>query len=65
MKTFFGGSILKKFYIYFADYKPLSEVPQLVTAYLEGKLLLDELISNKFKLMEINDAVDLMKSGKG
>lgn len=50
---------------FLGDYKVLDDIPQFVTQYLDGKIPLDEFITNKFKLEQIEDAISVMKSGKG
>lgn len=39
-------------------------MPQMVKAYLEKKVKLDEFITHNMTLAQVNDAVDLMKHGK-
>ena len=39
------------------------DVPALVRLYREGTLLLDELVSRRIDLSEVNEALDAMKSG--
>jgi S-(hydroxymethyl)glutathione dehydrogenase/alcohol dehydrogenase len=41
-----------------------SDVPKIVDWYMEGKVKIDELITHKMKLEEINTAFDLMHEGK-
>ncbi|XP_042356766.1 alcohol dehydrogenase 1-like [Plectropomus leopardus] len=48
----------------FGGYKPKDGVPQLVKAYLDKKVKLDELITHNMPLDKINDAIELMKHGK-
>jgi S-(hydroxymethyl)glutathione dehydrogenase/alcohol dehydrogenase len=40
------------------------DMPRLVDLYLDGKLKLDELVSRRLRLDEINDGFDAMKSGE-
>ena len=40
------------------------DVPKLVQGYMEGKYRVDEYITHKLKLTEINQAFDLLHSGK-
>ena len=40
------------------------DIPQLLQLYTSGKYKLDELISGRFKLEEINQALDEVRSGK-
>lgn len=47
-----------------AGFKGRDGVPLMVKAYLEQKLMLDEFITHKMTLDQINDAVELMKLGK-
>lgn len=39
-------------------------VPQMVKAYLDKKVKLDEFITHNMTLDQVNDALDLMKHGK-
>ena len=39
-------------------------MPRLVDFYLAGKLKLDDLISHRIKLAQVNDAFEEMKTGK-
>jgi S-(hydroxymethyl)glutathione dehydrogenase/alcohol dehydrogenase len=41
-----------------------TDVPKLVDWYMEGKIKIDELITHKFKLEDINKGFELMKSGE-
>ena len=41
------------------------DMPRLVEFYLRGDLKLDEMISGRIKLEEINDAMDQLKTGEG
>ncbi|KAJ8281393.1 hypothetical protein GJAV_G00067170 [Gymnothorax javanicus] len=50
--TFFGG------------WKSVDSVPKLVDDYMNKKLLLDEFITHNLSLEEINEACELLKSGK-
>ena len=42
---------------------PARDFPMLARLYLDGKLPIDELITNRCSLDEVNDAFDLMRSG--
>lgn len=42
---------------------PARDFPLLARLYLDGKLPVDRLITNRFPLDEVNDAFDLMRSG--
>ena len=41
-----------------------TDVPKIVDWYMEGKLIIDDLITNTMPLEKINDAFDLMHAGK-
>lgn len=45
-------------------YKSKDGVPQMVKAYLDKKVMLDEFVTHKMKLEQVNDAFELMKHGK-
>ena len=40
------------------------DIPSLVALYQQGRLQLDELISGRYRLDEINDAIDSVKKGE-
>jgi S-(hydroxymethyl)glutathione dehydrogenase/alcohol dehydrogenase len=42
---------------------PDIDFPRYVELYLSGKLKLDQMITHRFKLHEINDALDLLRKG--
>lgn len=44
---------------------PRTDMPRFVDLYMEGKLKLDELITQRFSLEQINAAFDAMISGEG
>ncbi|GAB6018422.1 NAD/NADP dependent alcohol dehydrogenase [Chamberlinius hualienensis] len=46
------------------DYKILDDLPKLIDRYNAGKLPIDDFITHRFQLDQINDAVQLMKQGK-
>jgi len=48
----------------FGGWKSVEQVPGLVTEYMEGKMMLDEFITQNMKFDEINEAFDLMHHGK-
>ena len=48
---------------YIGNVKTRSQLPELVDWYVEGKLSLDQLITNRLTLDEINDGFAAMKSG--
>lgn len=50
---------------YFGSSHLSTDVPLLVTKYLTGELLLDEVISDRIKLDQINEAFDQLKAGEG
>jgi len=41
----------------------VDDIPRLVSLYLEGRLLLDELISGRYPLEQINDAIASASNG--
>jgi len=41
-----------------------TDVPKIVDWYMDGKLKIDELITHKLKLEQINEGFDLMKRGE-
>lgn len=45
-------------------FKSKDGVPQMVKAYLDKKVKLDEFITHKMALNQVNDAIELMKHGK-
>jgi len=50
---------------FFGSADPLHDVPALVDRYLAGDLLLDEIISRRIGLDELDDAFDRLRSGEG
>ena len=50
--------------IFSTGFKSKDGVPQMVKAYLEKKVMLDEFITHKMTLDQVNDAIELMKHGK-
>jgi S-(hydroxymethyl)glutathione dehydrogenase/alcohol dehydrogenase len=48
----------------FGGAKGRSDVPKIVDWYMEGKINIDDLITHKMPLEQINDAFDLMHEGK-
>lgn len=49
---------------YFGGWKSVQDVPKLVNAYMNQKLKLDEFITHKLPLDQINKAFELLRSGK-
>ncbi|ROK15848.1 Alcohol dehydrogenase 1, partial [Anabarilius grahami] len=47
----------------FGGYK-VKEIPKLVQDYMTGKIKLDEFITHKMNLEEVNDAINIMKTGE-
>lgn len=47
----------------FGNANPRKEIPQLLRLYQEGKLLLDELVTNTYTLDDINQGYEDMRSG--
>lgn len=52
------------FHFAVAGFKGRVSVPEMVKAYMDKKLMLDEFITHTMTLDEINDAFDLMREGK-
>ena len=50
--SYMGGTVLKK------------DIPYLIDLYQQGRLKLDELVTRKYSLDEINEAIEDVKSGK-
>ncbi|KAM7000294.1 alcohol dehydrogenase class-3-like [Tautogolabrus adspersus] len=48
---------------YFGGWKSVQDVPKLVDKYMDNELQLDEFITHKLPLNEINKAFDLLSSG--
>lgn len=48
----------------FGGYKSLDSVPKLVEMYLNKEILIDEFITHRFPLDQINTAFDLMHKGE-
>uniref|UniRef100_A0A668S9T5 Enoyl reductase (ER) domain-containing protein n=1 Tax=Oreochromis aureus TaxID=47969 RepID=A0A668S9T5_OREAU len=48
----------------FGGFKSKDGVPEMVKAYLNKKVKLDEFITHKMTLGQVNDAIELMKHGK-
>jgi S-(hydroxymethyl)glutathione dehydrogenase / alcohol dehydrogenase len=46
------------------DTVPDSDIPRYFELYRLGRLKLDELITNRFKLAEINQAVEMLRAGE-
>ncbi|MFZ4748518.1 MAG: alcohol dehydrogenase catalytic domain-containing protein [Sphingomonas sp.] len=60
--TFYFGRSLRGTFI--GDCNPLTETPQILDWYRQGKLAIDPLITHRIGLDEINTGFDLMKSGE-
>lgn len=46
------------------NYNIHEDLPSLANSYLDGKLPLEDFITHRFKLEDINDALQIMKAGK-
>ena len=65
--AFRWGSLMQEKRIRRVSYgnaRPRRDFPLLARAYLEGSLMLDELISRRITLEEINDGFDALKRGE-
>ncbi|CBZ55131.1 putative alcohol dehydrogenase class III [Neospora caninum Liverpool] len=49
----------------FGGWRPRTQVPQLVQKYLDGEIKLDEFISHRMTLSEVNEAIRLLHLGDG
>jgi alcohol dehydrogenase (nicotinoprotein) len=48
----------------FGDSNPLYDIPRLLALYQDGQLKLDELVSHRYRLDEINQAYQDLEDGK-
>ena len=48
----------------YGSIRPQYDIPRYVDLYLNGRIKLDELISRRFRLEEINDAFAAMEAGE-
>jgi len=48
----------------YGDARPARDFPMLARAYLEGRLMLDELITQRIRLDAINEAFCALREGK-
>jgi S-(hydroxymethyl)glutathione dehydrogenase/alcohol dehydrogenase len=48
----------------FGSLNPRADIPRLLGMYRDGTLMLDELISHRYSLDEINDGYDAMRAGE-
>jgi S-(hydroxymethyl)glutathione dehydrogenase / alcohol dehydrogenase len=65
--SFRWGSLMGEKRIHRSSYggtKPETDFPYLASAYFSGKLLLDEYISSRISLEDINNGLDRLKQGK-
>uniref|UniRef100_A0A914RLE4 Alcohol dehydrogenase class-3 n=1 Tax=Parascaris equorum TaxID=6256 RepID=A0A914RLE4_PAREQ len=49
----------------FGGWKSRDQVPQLVEEYMAGKIKVDEFITHRFDFAKINEAFEVLHSGKG
>ena len=47
-----------------SGFKGKHDVPQMVKAYLDKKVKLDEFVTHRMPLESVNASIDLMKHGK-
>jgi S-(hydroxymethyl)glutathione dehydrogenase/alcohol dehydrogenase len=47
----------------FGSLNPRADIPRLLDLYRDGQLKLDELITNRYRLEEINDGYEAMRDG--
>ena len=65
--AFRWGSLMQEKRIRRVSYgnaRPRRDFPLLARAYLDGELMLDELISRRIKLEEVNDGFAALKRGE-
>jgi S-(hydroxymethyl)glutathione dehydrogenase/alcohol dehydrogenase len=65
--TFRWGSLMGEKRIVRSSYggaRPRHDFPTLATLYLEGRLHLDELITHRLRLDDVNDGFDAMRAGE-
>ena len=65
--SFRWGSLMQEKRIRRVSYgnaRPLRDFPLLARAYLDGSLMLDELITRRIRLDEINDGFAALKHGE-
>merc|ERR1711879_351361 len=48
----------------FGGWKSVEQVPDLVNRYMEGRLMLDEFVTQEMKYNQVNEVFDLMHQGK-
>jgi S-(hydroxymethyl)glutathione dehydrogenase/alcohol dehydrogenase len=48
---------------YLGGSSPSLDIPAMVTLYLNGELRLDELVSRRITLTDLNDAFDRLRAG--
>lgn len=51
--------------VYILGWKSRDQVPQLVEEYMAGKIKVDEFITHRFNFEGINEAFEVLHSGKG
>jgi len=49
---------------FFGGYKPIEGIKSLISQHLDGKLDLDQFITHRISLDEVNEGFELMKNGK-
>jgi S-(hydroxymethyl)glutathione dehydrogenase/alcohol dehydrogenase len=60
--AFYFGRSLKGTFL--GDGNPLTDPPRILEWYKQGKLKLDELVTHRLPLSEINEGFELMKRGE-
>ena len=61
MFTLFQKRLLGSLY---GEANPRNDIPRLLSLYRDGQLLLDETVTSEYKLNDINEAYDDMRSGR-
>lgn len=49
---------------FYGSVRPHADVPRYIDLYLDGRIKIDQLISRRFKLEQINEAFDALKAGE-
>lgn len=62
--SFFSGCESDGIGLCASGFKGRDAVPQMVKAYLDKKIKVDEFITHNMALDQVNDAIELMKRGK-
>ena len=64
LKGYYGIWSMEMCFLCGSGFKSKDGVPEMVKKYLDKKVKLDEFITHKMTLAQVNDAIELMKHGK-